>query len=929
MLRTKRFILSSEVLVKFVFLFLMLYSRALASDIPPLLLSVDNTNPVAGDIVKFSAAFDGLSDDENELIAEEVLAGIYLRTLGTYEKFDDAYPFEWEITFSNSASGSVTYFAETFFGFTHVKSKEIELQIVTEAELNLLYFDPSDAISIYSGQSQQLRLFGLFSDGFIRDMSDTVNGTVYSESIIDGANILDEDSPSIEISGYGLVSALEPGLADVVATNGVFSTSKRIEVIAVEDSDTDGDGLSDDAEEMIGTSKYILDSDYDGSPDFIEVGGDELDPLDYNHDGIIDAMDSSVIAIEDGTGSFVSISSSAGILSVPTQKLFSEYPNRTNGFGSVIAERELISFRIEDLEDRQPVDVILDFHSLPTTNVYLKYGLRLPDFTSEASWYNFTNFTVNDSTITLHLTDNQLGDSNPTLGVITDPGGPGYASEDDNYDVVFAESPDADASPNEIAENSEYGTLVGITADAYDEDFFDSEVTYMLTEDGDGNFSIDSNSGVVIVNNGANIDYESGVFSYTIYILARSEDGSQAVQEFIITVLNQNEYDVTFFDVPDANNSSNEIFENSDEGTVVGITAYAYDGDVFSDKIRYTLLKDGDGNFTIDDISGIISVSSGANVDYEAGVFSYTVEVLASSEDGSQDRHDFTILVLDEDEYDVKFADSPDVDNSPNEIYENSVENIVVGVTAYAYDDDAFNGAIVYTLISDGDGNFSIGETSGVISVNAGANIDYESGVISYTVEVLASSEDGSEAMQAFTISVLDENEFDVAFSSTSPDSDDSQNKVSVNANYGSLVGITANAQDLDGSNNTVSYSLVDGSNTGQINFSINSNTGVVSLGNGTLISDNEVGLIYEVNVLASSSDGSEDSASFDVLIVEDDDGGSSVVDSAIDDALADSDDDQGGLFGCSYSSQMKSSFDPLFVLLLLIVFLRTFRKRF
>ena len=675
-------------------------------------LDVSNQSPEPGDTVIFTVSIVGADDVETYIsLVRYIGDNKYGKIVGDPSE-SEAY--EWEVVLPNEASGIHKYVARTVLDGVVNSSNEINLVVKPSDEFSVasMIFEPTETKYLFSGQEENLMVFAVYTSGLKYNITNSALGTVYSENIIDGLAITAGDSPVISVSADGIVTALQPGSAEVVATNEGVSAIQRVEVIAVDESDSDGDGLTDDQEDVMGTNKYNPDSDGDGSYDDIETGGSLSSiPLDLNADGIADAIDGTTITVEDGSGDFVSLSASAGTLSLPLPKTLDEYPTRIRSLSGVNMQRELVSFRIDDLEDGQSVDVVMNFASLPETNVYLKYGPQLPDGYGDDDWYNFTNITINDSSITLHLTDNQLGDSNPTLGVITDPGGPGYASEDDNYDVVFAESPDADASPDEIAENSVEGALVGITADAYDEDVFEGEITY--------------------------------------------------------------------------------------------------------------------------------------------------------------------------------------------------------------------------SLIDDGDGNFTISAASGVISVNAGANIDYESGVISYTVEVLASSEDGSEAMEAFTISVLDENEFDVAFSSTSPDSDDSQNKVSVNANYGSLVGITANAQDLDGSNNTVSYSLVDGSNTGQINFSINSNTGVVSLGNGTLISDNEVGLMYQVNVLASSSDGSEDSASFDVLIVEDGDGGSSVVDSAIDDALADSDDDQGGLFGCSYSSQMKSSFDPLFILVLLLVFLRTFRKTF
>jgi hypothetical protein len=55
--------------------------------------------------------------------------------------------------------------------------------------------------------------------------------------------------------------------------------------------DTDGDGLSDDAEIGLGTAPDNSDTDGDGISDFVEVGGDVEAPRDSDSDGVIDALD--------------------------------------------------------------------------------------------------------------------------------------------------------------------------------------------------------------------------------------------------------------------------------------------------------------------------------------------------------------------------------------------------------------------------------------------------------------------------------------------------------------------------------------------------------------------------------------------------------------------------------------------------------------
>jgi hypothetical protein len=61
--------------------------------------------------------------------------------------------------------------------------------------------------------------------------------------------------------------------------------------------DSDGDGLPDWIERIIGTDPYQADTDHDGIPDGQEVGPDPFNPIDSNGDGIPDALDSSTATI--------------------------------------------------------------------------------------------------------------------------------------------------------------------------------------------------------------------------------------------------------------------------------------------------------------------------------------------------------------------------------------------------------------------------------------------------------------------------------------------------------------------------------------------------------------------------------------------------------------------------------------------------------
>ena len=207
-----------------------------------------------------------------------------------------------------------------------------------------------------------------------------------------------------------------------------------------------------------------------------------------------------------------------------------------------------------------------------------------------------------------------------------------------------------------------------------------------------------------------------------------------------------------------------------------------------------------------------------------------------------------------------------DSDGSDNQVAENAPEGTTVGITAYASDDDSGD-TVTYSLNDDASGRFTINSGSGVVTVAAGASIDYETAT-SHNIEVKATSSDGTTSTKAFGIAVLDEDESTGGGDATNSigaisDVDNSSNKVDENASAGTVVGITAYAEDAD-AEDSVSYTLSDSAGN---KFAINETSGVVTV-NAKL--NYESAVSHSIMVQATSSDGSSTRKSFGIEVIDD-----------------------------------------------------------
>ncbi len=316
----------------------------------------------------------------------------------------------------------------------------------------------------------------------------------------------------------------------------------------------------------------------------------------------------------------------------------------------------------------------------------------------------------------------------------------------DEFDVLPIV--DTNSATDVVAENAASGTAVGVTAWAVDGDATTNTITYSLDDNAGGRFTIDGATGVVQVADGSLLDYELAT-SHSITIRATSADGSSITLQKTISLTDVNEGGISA--IADSNTATNAVLENSPSATLVGITASASDPDG-TDTVTYSLDDDAGGMFTIDPITGVVTVAQAPDRELAS---SYNITIRATSSDSSSTTRTFTISIEDQDEHDV--ATISDLDTSINSVNENATVGTSVGLMAFAQDSDATLSSITYSLTDDDGGRFAIDASSGQVVV-AGA-IDRESDGPGRTIIVRATSQDGSFSEQSFTIAVVNVNE--------------------------------------------------------------------------------------------------------------------------------------------------------------------------
>ncbi|WP_017003045.1 beta strand repeat-containing protein, partial [Enterovibrio norvegicus] len=420
---------------------------------------------------------------------------------------------------------------------------------------------------------------------------------------------------------------------------------------------------------------------------------------------------------------------------------------------------------------------------------------------------------------------------------------------DDKSEFTATAITDTDAGADTVSESAAIGDSVGVTFNSVDGDGSDS-ITFTLTDNAGGLFTIDPDSGKVTV--AGALDYETAT-SHNITVQATSTDGSSTTHTMTINLTDdKSEFSVTAITDSDATNS--EISENAGIGSTVGLTLNATDSDA-TDTVSYSLSNNASGLFTIHPTSGVVTVAG--NLDYETAQ-QHTIVVQATSTDGSVSSQSYVIDVLNanavDGDTDASVGSITDTDTDTDQVSDVANIGSTVGIDLSAIDADGDN--IVYSLTDNAGGLFTVDPSTGVVTV--AADLSALTGT-TQTVSVLATSSDGSSSTRDFDINVIDGGIGELT------DIDNMQN----------LTGDASNgyvylrAQAVDGDGDAVTYSLSD--NHGGA-FSINSSTGQVSVANHNLLNASTEPQVT-IEVTATSADGSSIAKEYVIDVTAETDG--------------------------------------------------------
>lgn len=383
--------------------------------------------------------------------------------------------------------------------------------------------------------------------------------------------------------------------------------------------------------------------------------------------------------------------------------------------------------------------------------------------------------TLSSHTITIRVTDDG--------GLTKDRSFPIFLNE-------VGEAPNAINFVGSLDENTPAEVNVGILIANDDEG---GVFTYSLISDPSGKFAIDLSSGVVSTTAGASFDFETTSF-YDITIKATDSLGNIRQEVIRLNVGNINEA------VTAVNFSGTAIDENLPAGTVVG-TASAVDLDT-ADTHTFSITNDLSGFFTIDPGTGIVTLATGVDLDYETAI-SHDITIRATDQGGLFFEQGFTINVNDINETNTP----PTISDATFSIVENAPFNTPVGTVLASDIDDPLTpeGDISFSITGGNSLNkFFIDEETGEIRVNGGLNFEADPLVYTLTVQVKDFDDlvgQGLSDTATVTINMTNQNETPTG----------SNKSITKNDSFIEGLIVNLNASDPDGDSLTYTINSVTG----------------------------------------------------------------------------------------------------------------------
>ena len=231
--------------------------------------------------------------------------------------------------------------------------------------------------------------------------------------------------------------------------------------------------------------------------------------------------------------------------------------------------------------------------------------------------------------------------------------------------------------------------------------------TYELTQNPNGAFVIDRNTGVITVNDATKINFDNW-YEKSITCKVTPSVGDPMTKDFTIK----------FVRIRDIHGRGDFVREDALTYDIVGITAQPNDN-MQNYPLSYYLTDSAGGCFGIGPSDGVVFLKDYFCLDFDANSY-YDITVMISDKVDNRVSRTFRIYLVRVD----------DVDSRHNSVPENCINGQEVGVTAKPINQAL--GPFNFALSNDSDGIFQIDTSTGVVTITDCSRLDFE-GLASYT----------------------------------------------------------------------------------------------------------------------------------------------------------------------------------------------------